>query len=75
VLGHIQYVGTFKKILQLNCGPMASTIVLFHCNWVKNGIDNKGNPTYKRDHARFLLAKFRHILHEFNEPFVFLAQV
>jgi hypothetical protein len=63
MLGHIQYVGTLKEILQLDYGPMASPIVLFHCNWVKNGTNNKGNPTYKRDDVRFLLANFHHMLH------------
>lgn len=47
VLGWIQYVNTLKEILQLDYGPMASLIVLFCCNWVKNGTNNKGNPTYK----------------------------
>jgi hypothetical protein len=47
VLGQIQYVETLKEILQLDYGPMTSPIVLFHCNWVKNGIDYRGNPTYK----------------------------
>jgi len=32
MLGQVQYVGTLKEILQLDCGPMASPIVLFHCN-------------------------------------------
>jgi len=63
MLGQIQYVGTLKEILQLDYGPMVSLIVLFHCNWVKNGTNNKGSPTYKRDDARFLLANFHHMLH------------
>ncbi len=47
VLREIQYVGTLKKILQLDYGQVFSPIILFHCQWVKNGINNKGNPTYK----------------------------
>jgi hypothetical protein len=54
---------------------MFSPNFLFCCSWVKNGIDNKGNPTYKQDEASFLLANFCHLLHEFDEPFVFPSQV
>jgi len=42
---------------------------------VKNGNDNKGNPTYKGDDASFLLVYFWHLLHEFDEPFVFPSHV
>jgi hypothetical protein len=59
----------------LDYGPMSSPIVLFYFSWVKNGIDNKGNPTYKQDNADFLFANFRHLLHELDEPFVFLSQI
>jgi hypothetical protein len=41
---------------------------------MKNGNDNKGNPTYKQKDS-YLLASFQHLLHDFNEPFVFLSQV
>jgi hypothetical protein len=41
---------------------------------MKNGNDNKGNPTYKQKDA-CLLASFQHLLHDFNEPFVFPSQV
>jgi hypothetical protein len=75
VLSQIQYLGALNQILQLDYGPMSSQIVLFWCNWVKNGTDNKSNPTYKRDEIGFLLANFCHLLHEFDEPFVFLSQV
>jgi hypothetical protein len=53
---------------------MTSSTILFCCTWVKNEIDNKGNPTHKQDDVGFLLANFHHILHEFNES-VFPAQV
>lgn len=55
--------------------PVSSLIVLFCCKWVKNGIDNKGKPTYKWDDVGFLLVNFQHSLHEFYEPFVFASQV
>jgi hypothetical protein len=41
--------------------------------WVKNGTNNRGSPTYKWDDVGFLLANFRHFLHELDEPFVFLS--
>jgi len=58
VLGVIQYVGTLKQILKLDYGPMSSQIVLFCYNCVKNGTNNRGNPTYKRIVPSFLLANF-----------------
>ncbi len=64
----------FQRDFAFGLWPMASPIVLFHCNWVKNGIDNKSNPTINKMMLGFYL-QIRHILHEFNKPFVFLAQV
>jgi hypothetical protein len=58
VLGVIQYVGTLKEVLQLNYGPISSPIILFWCRWVKNGIDSRRNPTYRRDDVGFILANF-----------------
>ncbi len=75
VVGVVQYVQILKKILQLEYGPMFSPIPLFPCKWLKNGDDNKGNPTNKRDDASFLLVNFWYLLHEFNEPFVFVSHV
>jgi hypothetical protein len=60
---------------KLDYGPMSSPIVLFCCSWMKNGIDNRGNPTYKQDNADFWLANFWHLLHKLNEPFVFPSQI
>ncbi|CAM6041143.1 unnamed protein product, partial [Sphagnum compactum] len=74
VLGAIQYVGTLKEILRLDYGQVSSPIILFHCQWVKNGIVNSGNPTYKHDDVGFLLANFWQLLHELDEPFVFPSQ-
>jgi hypothetical protein len=67
----IQYVGILKHILKLDYGSMFSPIVLSHCNWVKNGTNNRGNPTYKQDNPGF----FRHLLHEVDEPFIFPSQI
>ncbi len=75
MFGQIQYVGTLKQILQLDYGSMSSPIVLFCCSWVKNGIDNKSNRIYKQDETCFLFTNFCHLLHEFDEPFVFPSQV
>jgi hypothetical protein len=54
---------------------MSTPIVLFRCDWVQNASDNRGNPTYKQNDARFLMANFRHMLLEDIEPFVFPSQV
>lgn len=62
MFGQIQYViGTLKENLQFYYGPTTSPFMSFHYIWVKYGIDNKGNPTYKWNDARFLLANFYHI--------------
>jgi hypothetical protein len=42
---------------------------------MKNGNNNKGNLTYKQDDVGFLLVNFWHLLHEFDEPFVFPSHV
>jgi hypothetical protein len=54
---------------------MSTPVVLFQCDWVRNASNNHGNPTYKQDDARFLMANFRHMLPEDIEPFVFPSQV
>jgi hypothetical protein len=71
----LQYVDVLKDILQLDSGAMSTPIVLFRCDWVRNALDNCGNPTYKRDDVGFLMANFRHMLPEDIEPFVFPSQV
>lgn len=58
VLGVIQYVGILKQNLKLDYVPMFSPILLFCCSWVKNGIDNKSNCTYKLDDVSFLFEFF-----------------
>ncbi len=54
---------------------MSAPIMLFRCYWVKHGTNNRSNPTYKRNDVSFLLANFRHLLHEFDKPLVFPSQV
>jgi hypothetical protein len=71
----IQYVEILKEMLQSEYGPMSSLIVLFPYIGVKNGNDNKGNPTYKRDDVGFLLVNLWHLLHELDVPFVFPLHV
>ncbi len=75
VLGTIQYVGTLKEMLWLENALVSSPIILFWCQWVKNGIDNTKNPLYKWDDVSFFLANFPHLFHEFDEIFVFPSQV
>jgi hypothetical protein len=69
VLGMIKYVDILKEILQLEYGIVPSPIVLFPYKGVKNGNDNKGNPTYKQDDVGFMLVNFWHFLHAFDGPF------
>jgi hypothetical protein len=71
----LQYVSVLKDILQLDYRTMSTPIVLFWWNWVRNALDNHGNPTYKWNDARVLMANFRHMLLEDIEPFVFLSEV
>ncbi len=54
---------------------MSQPVVLFKCDWVTPGFDRWGNPTYKQDEDRFLLANFRNLKVEVIEPFVFPSQV
>jgi hypothetical protein len=42
---------------------------------MKNGIDNRMNPTYKQDDVKSFLANFWYPLHEFDESLFFLSQV
>jgi len=71
----LQYVGVLKDILQLDYGTMSNPIVLFRCDWARNALDNRGNPTYKRDDAGFLMVNFKHMLPKDTERFVFPSQV
>ena len=69
----MHYVGVLKDILKLDYGPTHSPIVLFRCEWVKSH-DNRGNATYVKDDAGFLLVNFRHKLPRMSEPFIFASQ-
>jgi hypothetical protein len=61
-MGQLQYVGVLKEILELDYGAISNPIILVRFDWVKNGTDNKRDPTYKRDDARFLMVNFQHML-------------
>jgi hypothetical protein len=69
----VNYVGVVKDILKLDYGPLSRSIVLLRCQWVKRS-DNRGNPTYTRDDAGFLVVNFRHNLPRMSDPFIFAAQ-
>ncbi len=70
-----EYVGILQDIILLNYGPISIPMVLFKCDWVKNGVDRRGHPTYKCDEDGFLLANFNALKANDNEPFLFPAQV
>ena len=69
----VNYVGVLKDILKLDYGPLHTPIILFRCQWVKT-TDNRGNRTYVRDDAGFLIVNFRHKLPRMAEPFIFASQ-
>jgi hypothetical protein len=69
----VNYVGVVKDILKLDYGPMSRSIVLMRCQWV-NRLDNRGNPTYIRDDAGFLIVNVRHSLPRMSDPFIFTTQ-
>jgi hypothetical protein len=57
-LGALQYVGILKDIILLDYGLVSQTIILFKCDWVRNGLDRWGNATYWCDDDGFLLVNF-----------------
>jgi hypothetical protein len=69
----VNYVGVVKDILKLDYGPLSRPIVLLRCKWAKRS-DNRGNPTYTRDDAGFLVVNVRHSLPRMSDPFIFAAQ-
>jgi hypothetical protein len=69
----VNFVGVVKDILKLDYGPLSSPIVLLKCRWAKQ-IDNRGNPTYTRDEAGFLVVNVRHNLPRLSDPFIFTSQ-
>jgi hypothetical protein len=52
-------VGILKDIILLDYGPISQPVILFKCDWVRNGLDRWGNATYKHDDDGFLLVNFR----------------
>jgi hypothetical protein len=66
----VPYVGTLKEILILDYAPIPTPIIFMRCAWVNNGTDIRGNPTYKHDEAEFLLANFRYLMEDHEEPFM-----
>ena len=69
----LNYVGVLQDILKLDYGPSRTPIILFRCEWLKRE-DNRGNPTYVRDDAGFMVVNFRHKLPKMSEPFIFPSQ-
>jgi hypothetical protein len=45
-------------------------VILLKCEWMKR-VDNRGNNTYTRDEAGFLVVNFRHKLPRMADPFIF----
>ena len=69
----VNYVGVVKDILQLDYGPLQTPVILLRCEWVR-GHDNRGNDTYVRDEAGFLVVNFRQKMPKLAEPFIFPSQ-
>jgi hypothetical protein len=69
----VNYVGVLKDILQLDYGALHTEIILLRCEWMKPK-DGRGNSTYIRDNAGFLVVNFRHKLPCLAEPFIFPSQ-
>jgi hypothetical protein len=69
----INYVGVLKDILKLDYGPLHTHVNLMKCKWMKRA-DNRGNNTYARDEAGFLLVNFCHKLPRMADPFIFPTQ-
>ena len=69
----LNYVGVLQDILKLDYGPLRTPIILFRCEWFK-GDDNRGNPTYVRDDAGFMVVNTRHKVPKMSEPFIFPSQ-
>jgi len=57
---HMNYVGVHKNIVQLDYGHVHTLGILFRCEWIKSK-DNRGNDTYIKNDARFVVVNFKHI--------------
>ena len=69
----LNYVGVLQDILKLDYGPLRTPVILFRCEWLKRD-DNRGNPTYVRDDAGFMVVNSRHKVPKMSEPFIFPSQ-
>jgi hypothetical protein len=69
----VNYVGVIKNILKLDYGLLSSPVILLQCQWAK-WTDNRGNPTYTRDDASFLVVNVEHNLPRMSDPLYFLAK-
>lgn len=52
----------------MDYGNVTTPISLMECDWVRHGVGDMGEPTYKRDEASFLLVNFLCILTTFSRP-------
>ena len=75
VMGQIHYVGVLKHIRVMDYGKVITPITLMECDWVRHGVDDMGESTYKRDESGFLLANFSCMLEQPEDPFVLPSQV
>ena len=69
----LNYVGVLQDILKLDYGPLRTPVILFRCEWLKRE-DNRGNPTYVRDEAGFMVVNSRHKVPKMSDPFIFPSQ-
>jgi hypothetical protein len=69
----LNYIRVLKNILKLDYGPLKTPVILLCCEWMKRE-DNRGNPTYIRDDAGFLVVNFRHKLPQMSDSFIFPSQ-
>lgn len=69
----VNSVGVLQDVLELDYGALTMKIILLRCEWVKTR-DNRGNPTYTKDEAGFLVVNFRHKLPHLAKLFIFLSQ-
>jgi hypothetical protein len=69
----LNYVGVLKDIFKLDYGPLRTPVILLRCEWMKQ-FDNRGNPTYVRDEAGFMVVNFRHKVPQMLDPFIFPSQ-
>ncbi len=70
---HMNYVGVFKDIVQLDYGPVHTPIMLFMCEWI-NSKDNQSNDTHIKNDVKFVVVNFKHKLLVLQEPFIFPSQ-